>query len=93
VEESGRLKFEAGSRCVLLLSISKIRRGDPLARLAEFTLSSFAALRAVRSGMANGLATLCPQRLIFTHIFRWTPGLTLEVLVLPWLPSLVSGHG
>jgi len=36
-------------------------RGDPLTRLAEFTLSPFAPLRAVRSGMANGLATLSPQ--------------------------------
>jgi hypothetical protein len=34
---------------------------DPLTRLAEFTLSPFAALRAVRSGRANGLATLSPK--------------------------------
>jgi hypothetical protein len=32
----------------------------PLNRLADFTLSLFASLRAVRSGRANGLATL-PQ--------------------------------
>jgi hypothetical protein len=31
---------------------------NPLTRLAEFALSPFAALRAVRSGRANGLATL-----------------------------------
>ena len=34
---------------------------DPLTRLTEFTLSPFAALRAVRSGKANGLATLSPK--------------------------------
>jgi hypothetical protein len=34
---------------------------NPLTRLAEFTLSPFAALRAVRSGRANGLATLSPK--------------------------------
>ena len=34
----------------------------PLTRLAEFTLSPFAALRAVRGGRANGLATLSPER-------------------------------
>jgi hypothetical protein len=31
---------------------------ETLTRLAEFTLIPFAALRAVRSGRANGLATL-----------------------------------
>jgi hypothetical protein len=34
---------------------------DPLTRLAEFTVSPFAALRAVRSGRANGLVTLPPK--------------------------------
>jgi hypothetical protein len=34
---------------------------DPLTRLVEFTLSPFAALRAVRCGRANGLATLSPK--------------------------------
>jgi hypothetical protein len=34
---------------------------DPLTRLAEFTLSPFAPLRAVRKGKANGLATLSPN--------------------------------
>ena len=34
---------------------------ETLTRLAEFTLSPFAPLRAVRSGKANGLATLSPK--------------------------------
>jgi hypothetical protein len=34
---------------------------ETLTRLAEFTLSPFAPLRAVRSGRANGLATLSPR--------------------------------
>jgi hypothetical protein len=34
-----------------------------------------------------------PTGLVFTHMFRWTPGVALEVLVLPWLPGLVSEHG
>jgi hypothetical protein len=34
------------------------KRVDPFTRLAEFTLSPLAALRTVRSGRANGLATV-----------------------------------
>ena len=52
-------------------------RGDPLTRLAEFTLSPFAPLRAVRSGMANGLATLSPQgarAVLYLFLSNsWTP--------------------
>ena len=46
-------------KVIALRTVSKIAR--PLFRLAEFTLSPFAPLRAVRSGKANGLATLSPQ--------------------------------
>jgi len=54
-------------------------------------VSPFALLRAVRGGIANGLATLSPKGLIFTHIFGWTPGVEFEVQLSPWLPSALYG--
>src|SRR6516225_2906212 len=43
------------------LTASRMAGLNPLIRLAEFTLSPCAPLKAVRSEMANGLATLSPK--------------------------------
>jgi hypothetical protein len=56
------LRVTVGGKAAANAPCFENSRVDPLTRLAEFTLSPFAALRAVRSGRANRLPTLSPKR-------------------------------